>query len=287
MCSRFLNVNRQWSAFTRRQVVLCIVATLVVCSTIAAAQTHISQDQQDAARPMLRVCADPDAIPSSNRLRQGYDNKIAEVIARDLHAVLVYDWQRNGRGFVRDILNKGACDAVMGVPAGVRIMLTTLPYYRSSYVFVTRRDRNLDLHSLLDPKLKDLKIGVQVLEEEYAPPGQALGRHGLATNIVGYDTTENPSSIINAVYRRQVDTAIVWGPLAGFFAKRHPGLLEITSTPPADPPLPMAFSIAIGVSKQHPELRDRLNLAIQRHQHEIDAILRSYGVPLLPEGETQ
>lgn len=234
----------------------------------------------------LKVCADPEAMPSSNRRRQGYDNKIAEVIARDLHATLIYDWQRNGRGFVRDILNKGVCDVVLGVPTDLRVMLTTVPYYRSTYVFVTRRDRNLDLQTFQDPQLKNLKIGVQVLEEEYAPPGQALGRHGLVTNIVGYDTTESPASIMNAVYRRKVDTAIVWGPLAGYFAKEHPGRLAITPTPAADPPIPMAFSISLGVSKKHPELRQKLNAAIQRRHREIDHILRAYGVPLLPDGRT-
>ena len=240
-----------------------------------------------ASAAELRVCADPDAMPSSNRRQQGYDNKVAEVLGRDLHATVVYHWQRNGRGFVRDILNKGACDIVLGVPTAVHAMLTTQPYYRSTYVFVTRRDRKLDLHTFQDEQLRNLKIGVQMLEEEYAPPGQALGRHGLVRNIVGYDTTDSPASIINAVYRKQVDTAIVWGPLAGYFAKQHPGRLEITPTPPADPPVPMAFSISLGVSKKHPELRDRLNAAIQRRQREINRILRAYGVPLLPEGVTQ
>jgi mxaJ protein len=235
----------------------------------------------------LRVCADPDAMPSSDRQQRGYDNKIAELVARDLHARLVYEWQRNGRGFVRDVLNKGKCDVVVGVPTNLRAMLTTNPYYRSTYVFVTRRDRALDLHSFQDPQLKQMKIGVQVLSEEYAPPGQALGRHGLTTNIVAYETTERPASIIDAVYKKDVDTAVVWGPLAGYYARRHPGTLEITPTPPADPPVPMAFSISLGVSKKNAELRDRLNAVLKRRQRQIDRILRAYGVPLLPDGRTE
>jgi mxaJ protein len=257
---------------------------VLVLSAVAAAQQPNLSKVDTAGHRVLKVCADPEAMPSSNRRAQGYDNKIAELIARDMHATLVLNWQRNGRGFVRDILNKGVCDVVMGVPAGVRAMLTTQPYYRSTYVFVTRRDRDLELHTFQDPELKKLKIGVQVLEEEYAPPGQALGRHGLVTNIVGYDTTERPASIMNAVYRKNVDTAIVWGPLAGYFAKQYPGRFEITATPPADPPVPMAFSIALGVSTKHPELRDDLNHAISRRKRDIERILRSYGVPLLPEG---
>jgi len=239
----------------------------------------------DAAE--LRVCADPDAMPSSNRLQQGYDNKIAKLIAGDLHANLIYTWQRNGRGFVRDILNKDACEVVLGVPEGVRGMLTSIPYYRSTYVFVTRRDRGLDLHTFQDPELKKMRIGVQVLSEEYAPPGQALGRHGLTTNIVGYDTTASPVSIIDAVYRKRVGTAVVWGPLAGYFARLHPGQLGITPTPPEDTTVPMAFSITLGVSKNRPDLREKLNGALRRNEREIHRILKSYGVPLLPEGITQ
>ena len=235
----------------------------------------------------LRVCADPAAMPSSDARKQGYDNRIAEVVARDLGATLVYTWQRNGRGFVRDVLNKSVCDVVLGVPSDVRAMLTTVPYYRSTYVFVTRRDRELELHTFEDPQLRRLKIGVQVLSEEYAPPGQALGRHGLATNIVGYDTTDEAASIMKAVYRGKVDTAIVWGPLAGYYALRHPRRLTITPTPVADPPLPMAFSISLGVSKRRPDLRDRLNTVLSRHKSEISRILRSYGVPLLPEARAE
>ena len=231
----------------------------------------------------LRVCADPDAMPSSNAKQQGFDNRVIEVIARDLHANVVYEWQRNGRGFVRDVLNKGACDVVLGVPTGVRAMLTTTPYYRSGYVFVTRRDRDATLRSFDDPALKNMKIGVQVLTDEYAPPGQALGRRGLTSNIVGFETTDNPASIVNAVYRRKVDTAIVWGPLAGYYARLHPRAFAITPTPPVDPPVPMAFSIALAVSKRNPELRDRLNAAIERQKPAITRILRSYGVPLLDE----
>ena len=285
MSSRFLDAGLPSSVFRRQRIGWLIV--LLAMGTTAVAQTHISQTRGTVREEVLKVCADPDAMPSSDHRRQGYDNKIAELLARGLNATVTFRWQRNGRGFVRDVLNKGVCDVVMGVPAKARAMLTTLPYYRSSYVFVTRRDRALALHTFQDPQLKNLKIGVQVLEEEYAPPGQALGRHGLVTNIVGYDTTDDPVSIINAVYRRNVDTAIVWGPLAGYFAKQRPGRFEITPTPAADPPVPMAYSMALGVSRKHPELRDRLNQAIQRHRREIDRILHAYGVPLLPEGRAQ
>lgn len=285
MCSRFRKNSCQLLVAGCQLRKSVVVAVLLSLWTVAAtAQAPTLPKAVRVGHPTLKVCADPEAMPSSNRQAQGYDNKIAELIARDLHSSVVFNWQRNGRGFVRDILNKGVCDVVMGVPSGMRGMLTTQPYYRSTYVFVTRRDRDFDLHTFQDPELKKLKIGVQVLEEEYAPPGQVLGRHGMVSNIVGYDTTESPASIMNAVYRKSVDTAIVWGPLAGYYAKRYPGRFEITPTPPADPPVPMTFSIALGVSMKHPELRDRLNEVITRRKRDMEGILRSFGVPLLPEG---
>lgn len=237
-----------------------------------------------AAGAELRVCADPNNLPFSNRQQQGFENRIAGVIARDMNARLDYEWQRMGRGFVREVLNKGRCDVLLGIPTNFRAVLTSDPYYRSAFMFVTRRDRGLHLTSFDDPRLRTMKIGVQIVAEEYAPPGQALGRRGLVDNIVGFDTSEKPSSIVDAVLTNKVDAAIVWGPLAGYLAKRHPGRLELTAAPPADPPLPLAFSISVGVRKNDVKLRDELNTILRREKRTIDRILRSYGVPVLGAG---
>lgn len=259
MCSRFLSL------------------TLLALMLVAA-----------AAGAELRVCADPDSLPSSNRQMQGYENRIAALVARDMNARLVYEWQRLGRGFVRDILNKGRCDVLLGIPTNFPRVLTTDPYYRSRYMFVTRRDRQLHLRSFDDPALRDLKIGVQVLREEYAPPGQALGRRGLVGNIVGFETPgESPNAIVNAVLRKRVDAAVVWGPQAGYYARTHRTELELTPTPAGDTAaLPMEFSISMGVRKGDSELRDKLNAVLHRRKTDIDRILRSYGVPLI-EGKAR
>src|SRR5438477_2893958 len=119
----------------------------------------------------LRVCADPNNLPFSNIKQEGFENRIAELVAKDLGARLSYVWQRMGRGFVREYLNKSQCDLLIGIPTNYRPVLTTTPYYRSSYVFVTRRDGRMKPASLNDPSLRQMKIGVQVLEEEYTPPG--------------------------------------------------------------------------------------------------------------------
>jgi mxaJ protein len=234
----------------------------------------------------LKVCADPDALPFSNQARQGFENKLAEMLARDMHATLTYTWQRMGRGFVRNIVNKGGCDVVLGIPSSFRQLLTTQPYYRSTYVFVARRTRGLHLASFDDPRLRKMSVGVQVIGEEYAPPAIALGRRGLVANIVGFETKGNEAaSLIDAVRTGKVDAAIVWGPLAGYFAQKHPGALELTPAPEVDiPALPLTFMISMGVRKGNTELQHRLDDFLLRHRRGIDHLLTSYGVPLLPIG---
>jgi mxaJ protein len=235
------------------------------------------------ATAQLRVCADPDNLPFSNHKQQGFENRIAEIIARDLNEKVEYTWQRMGRGFVRNILNKHACDVVLGVPTGFHPVLTTLPYYRSTYVFVTRRNAS-PLTTFDDPRLKKIKVGVQIVSEEYAPPAIALGRRGLVANIVGFETSDSPGAIVSAVLRNQVGAAVVWGPTAGYFAKPNRAKLAVEPTPPADPPnLPLTFAISMGVRKTDTALRDRLNQVLSNRKPEINRILHSYGVPLVQE----
>src|SRR6185312_3419293 len=149
----------------------------------------------------------------------GFENKIAHLLARDLNSEVVFQWQRMGRGFLRDVLNKDTCDVLLGVPVGMRGLLVTEPYYRSTYVFVSRAETTPP-RSLDDPALRGKKIGVQVLEEDYSPPASALARRGLADSIRGYDM-DDPGAIVAAVARNEIDQAIVWGPLAGYYAAKY------------------------------------------------------------------
>lgn len=242
-----------------------------------------------AAQPVLRVCADPSSLPYSNERRQGFENRIASLIAKDLGARLEYTWNLQRRSFLRRTLNAGACDVVMNVPDTLSGVLATRPFYTSTYVFVTRRARGLDLHSFDDPRLASLKIGLQALGAGGAntPPGSALGRRGLADNVRGYpvwgrDGEPSPAArIIEAVASGEIDAAIVWGPLAGYFATRQKTALSITSVEPdpLEPGLAFQYSMAIGVRRDDSALRDRLQAVLDRRQPEIDAILAAYGVP--------
>jgi mxaJ protein len=245
-------------------------------------------------RPALRVCSDPNNLPFSNDRGEGFENKIAALVARDLGEDLRYTWWAQRRGFVRSTLGAGECDVIIGAPARYERVLATAPYYRSSYVFVSRRDRGLGLRSLDDPRLRRLRIGVQMIGDDYAnsPPAHALARRGIVENVAGYMVYGDyaqpspPARIVEAVTRGDVDVAVVWGPLAGYFARRSAVPLQVVPVAPAfDPPaLPLTFDIAMGVRRGDTTLRARLDDVLRRRRPEIDAILAAYGVPRVDDG---
>jgi len=240
----------------------------------------------------LRVCSDPNNLPFSNQRQEGFENRLAQLIAGELHATVHYTWWAERRGFLRNTLNAGLCDVVMGMPPGTGGVLTTAPYYRSTYVFVSRRDRKLSIASLDDPILRRLKIGVQLVGDDYAntPPVHALSRRGITKNIVGfrvvgdYSEANPPARIIDAVAADDVDVAVAWGPLAGYFAKRSKVPLVLTPVLPAvDPPgLRFTFDISLAVRKDEQALQQELDRVLVKRRAGIDSILTEYGVPRIP-----
>lgn len=242
-------------------------------------------------RRVLRVAADPNNLPFTNQKLQGFENRIAELLARELDADLQYNWRAQRRGFFRESFKGDGCDLVLGVPAGFERALTTAPYYRSTYVFVSRRERGLGVRSFDDPALRTLKIGVQLIGDDgvNTPPAHALAARGIVDNVVGFMVygdyaRENPSArIVEAVAKGEVDVAVVWGPLAAYFAREHRGLAIIPVDAQADPTgLPMAFDIAVGVRKGDERLRDEIDAVLVRRREEIGKILDEFGVPRMP-----
>jgi mxaJ protein len=238
----------------------------------------------------LRVCADPNNMPFSDKAGQGFENRIAELVASDLHTRVEYNWLPQHRGYVRNTLNAHKCDVMMQAPVGFARTATTRPYYRSSYAFVSRKDRGLHITSFDDPALKSLRIGVQVVGDDYAntPPAHALGKRGLARNVVGFHVYGDASKpdplapILDAVVKGDVDIALVWGPLAGWYARSHHAPLRIDPIgEEKDGPFSFVFAMGMGVRKDDEPLRKRLDRVIARRQPQIDAILRAYGVPLV------
>jgi mxaJ protein len=238
----------------------------------------------------LRVCSDPNNLPFSNTKGEGFENRIAELVGKDLGARVEYTWWAQRRGYIRNSLKAKRCDVMIGVPTGLGTVLTTRPYYRSTYTFVSRRDTP-PVKSFDDPRLKTLRVGVQLIGDDFAnaPPAEALTHRGIVKNVRGYTVIGDyrepnpPSRIVRAVSNGEIDVAIAWGPLAGYFAQRSPVPLRVTPvSPQIDVPyLPFVFDIAMGVRRGESAFRDSLDNVIMRHQGEIDHILERYGVPLV------
>ncbi len=238
---------------------------------------------------LLRVCTDPDNMPFSNQKGEGFENKLAELIAAEWNSKLEYIWYPVRRGYFR-ILNGMYCDLIIQAPGGLDMAGTTGPYYRSGYVFVTRAGSKLaDISSLADPRLKKARIGVTLLpSDEQLPPTMALSHYGVVGNLKGYQGMYNkenrPEDVINAVANEEVELAIVWGPLAGYFAKRSPVPLRIQPLGERDSlaDVPFRYNIAMAVRRRDRALRDSLEKVLERKAPQIQAILKEYNVPMFP-----
>ncbi len=237
----------------------------------------------------LTACADPNNLPFSNKAGEGFENKLSQLIAGDLHAKLAYVWWAQHRGYVRNTLNERKCDFWPGIGSNVEMVATTRPYYRSTYVFVSRVDEKLGRLTLDDPRLKRLRIGVQMVGNDATntPPAHALATRGIVSNVRGYmlygdyAKPNPPVEIVRAVERGDVDVALVWGPLAGYFAAQSPVPLRLDPVTPwfADMQWPMQFDISVGVQKDDQKLLKQIDQVLVRRRSDIDRLLDSYHVP--------
>jgi len=262
----------------RRVVVASTFVVMMILLPLAwpAWGTHVNP---------LRVCGDPNNLPFSNKQSEGFENKIAEVISKELKTDLTYFWWPHQMGLVRRALKPGLCDVMISIPQGWERVLWTKPYYRSAYAIVYRKDRGLQISSLDDPILKRLKIGVHI----NTPPSDALANRGIAANVVGYDLyfdsmTERPDKIFQDLVAGETDVVIDWGPMVGYFAKRANGStpLEVVLLQGGELGSPFTFEFSMGVKEGNAELKAELEQAISKRYVEIGRILEEYGVPLLP-----
>ena len=262
------------------------IVVVVLCVLLAPLAAHARE---------LRVCADPNNLPFSNAAGEGFENRIVDVLAKDLGAHVEYTWWAQRRGAIRNTLNAGHCDVIPGMASSGGMTGTTDPYYRSTYVFVTRADRGLDtLGSFDDPRLRTLRIGVQLIGDDGAntPPAHALARRGIVENVRGYmvygDYARHApqADIVDAVARGDIDVALVWGPTAGYFAAAEKTPLRLVPVTPwlDGPQSPMVFDVSMGVRREDRALRRELDRALRRNQAAIRRILDEYHVPTVPVG---
>jgi quinoprotein dehydrogenase-associated probable ABC transporter substrate-binding protein len=253
----------------------------ILAAVLLALATHAAQ-AGDAAP--LRVCADPDNMPYSQRDGSGFENRIARLVADDLHRPLAWFWQEQRRGFVRKTLGAGECDVLIGVPAGFDKVLRTRPYYRSTYVAVSRPGEPPFAGFEAD-QLRGRRFGVQLIGNDLAasPPGYALAEHGATANVTGFLVYgDGPAArrMVDAVAARDIDVALVWGPQAGYFVRHASVPLALAPVAaPAGLPAPFDYAIAMGVRKGDTVLRDQLDEVLARRRADIDAILADYAVP--------
>lgn len=271
-----------------RHLTVLAVAVLLVAPAVAAAQQELRPGIRDGS--VIRVCADPDNLPASNQKGEGYENKIAELLAQTWGDKLEYAWWPVRRGFFSRALNGRYCDIAITAPAGLDMAGVTKAYFKSSYVMVYRKDSGLALRSLADTTFRRLKIGVHLLnsDAENTPPAMAMSQFGSVGNLIGFSTFfseagERPEDIFKAVLDKRIDVAIVWGPMAGYFVGKMnaPLVVQPVQEDSVDG-IPFAFSMGMATRKRDRGLRDSLQAFLEQNKPAIDGILKDFGIPTLP-----
>lgn len=257
------------------------LALLVGAPSRAPAQ----QVPELVTRDILRVCADPANMPFSNRKGQGFENRIAEIVAAELKVPLRYYWLSQGPGFVRNTLGLNLCDLIIGYAAGTELTQHSNPYYRSVYAALVRRDGPLaGLTQLSDPRLRDKRIGLTAA----TPPADHLTGLGLIDRVKSYSLLvdrryESPADEMAAdLLAGRIDVAILWGPIAGPLAKAHPEI-ELKPLVNEKERPPLAFRITMAMRPNEIEWKRTINTILRRREGEITKALLEYGVPLVDE----
>lgn len=237
---------------------------------------------------VLRVCADPRNLPLSNDKGEGFENKIAELLAARLQKRLAYTFFPQATGFFRMTLGAHRCDVVMGYPQGDDLVQGTNPYMRTAYALVTKSGSALeDVTTLADPRLKGKHIGIVAA----TPPATNMAANGLMANARPYalmiDTRIDSSAeaMIKDIASGAIDAGVLWGPMAGFHAKQAEPPLRVTPLVSETSGPRMTYRIGMGVRAADQNWKRLLNRFIQDNQVEINAILLGYGVPLLDDSD--
>lgn len=268
-----------------------LTAIVLAAGLALAASAHAQNLPDLVTTDVLRVCADPGNMPFSERKGDGFENRIAEIVADELKVKLRYYWLTQGPGFVRNTLGTGLCDVIVGSAFGSELVQSTNPYYRSTYVLVSRHGTFDGLTGLDDPRLKGKPIGVIV----GTPPVERMGAVGLVPTMKPYSPYQfDPArqyqtvtaEIVADVASGKLDAAVLWGPAAGWLAKQAGGLDLVPLLREPDRP-PLAYRIAMGVRHGENEWKRVLNNALRKRRAEIEAVLRDYAVPLLDEEESR
>ncbi|MGO4123544.1 substrate-binding domain-containing protein [Inquilinus sp. YAF38] len=264
----------------------CVAALALLAGAVLLSEPGRAEPARPEAidRSALRVCADPANLPFSDDKSGGFENRIAELLAEKLGVPVRYTWYPNSTGFLRMTLRARRCDLVIGIVAGADLVQNSNPYYRSGYVLVTRREDKLDdLSSLADPRLRSLHIGITA----GTPPANLAARGGLMAQARPYPLYVDSrydapgKQMIEDLAAKQIDVAVLWGPIGGYFAKAHGDALAVTPLASESRDTRLDFYITMGMRPGEADWKNRINGLIRDNQDAITAILKQYGVPLL------
>jgi quinoprotein dehydrogenase-associated probable ABC transporter substrate-binding protein len=260
-----------------------LLGTLFFVTPARLSEARADDHPEAVDRSAFRVCSDPSNLPFSNDKGEGFENKIAELLAKKLNVPLKYTWYPNSIGFLRNTLRARRCDVVMGTVTGAEMVQTTNPYYRSAYVMVTRKADNITAEKIEDPALKDLKIGLNA----GAPPADIVAQSGLAAHVRPYDLyvdtrVQSPGrDMINDLVKKEIDVALLWGPIAGYYAAQQGDALKVTPLLNEPKKNRMEFYITLAVRPGENKWKNDLNNLLRENKAEIEQILRDYHVPML------
>ena len=280
------------NAALRRWLLISLLAftVLLIDREVSRAQATDGADLSiELVDPkVLRVCADPRNLPFSNEKGEGFENKLGELFAEKLQKKLDYMYFPQATGFVRMTLAAHRCDVIMGFPQGDDLVQGTNPYYRTAYALVSKQGSGLDdVATLEDARLKDKRIGIVA----GTPPATNMAVAGLMANARPYplmiDTRFDSSSaaMIKDLMSGEIDAGVLWGPMAGYFAKQASPPLHVTPLVKETSGPRLAFRIGMGVRPADQNWKRQLNRLIQENQPAINKILLDFGVPLLDEND--
>ena len=278
-----------------KRVSVAVIFTAMSSSAFAAADIVVDgvdpswgrNGQPKAITPpdVFAVCADMDNLPYSNRAQEGFENKIAELIADDLGKKLKYQFSYDRQGFIRNTIKTGACDVIMGTTSDADMLLTSKPIYRSGYVFVTRKDSGYNITDWESPDLRKGMIGIV----GQSPPTRPLYDHDLMANARPYrlqrDLNKPPSEMIDDLASGEIDIAIIWGPIGGYYAKKSSVPMVVTPIPEyekVDARGKEYWNISLGVRKGDKQRLAEIQEVLDRRHDDIIKILDEYGIPHVP-----
>ncbi|MBK0400860.1 substrate-binding domain-containing protein [Limibaculum sp. M0105] len=275
-----------WATERRRGRVTGGLVALALLAVALAAGGARAQTADLVSATQLRVCSDPANLPFSNKEGEGFENRIADLLGRELSLPVTYTWFPQATGFIRRTLYDGHCDVVIGYAQGDEMVLNTNHYYTSAYVLLTRPDSDLaDVTTLADARLQGRRIGVIA----GTPPTSHMSRLGLLGHARPYDLMvdrrfDSPNEAMIAALRAgEIDAAVAWGPIAGYLADRAEPALVVTPLLHEEGAPRLFYRITMGVRPGELVWKRKLNSLIRRNQAEIDAILAEYGVPLVDD----